>query len=267
MRIVDVHLAAVGFDVELALSFIRPVASGLARPKLFHYLDEILMTERRPAASSLSAFCGQMGTAAAAQPARCARPAGRRARPRPSGCGSTVSSVRASALRSVVAVVGDRLAPGDRRRRPRRCARCRRCAAPGPSCRTRRRAGAAGARAGCPAGSHRRSTAAGSRPRARARPAASASRAAPISAVRNGSTRLPSPAVPSPNSSTGSPSARRCAISAFTAPVLWRRSRSTNTERCSLASRPKNGQRAISLLATNTTGASAVMIEMSSQEE
>ena len=49
------------------------------------------------------------------------------------------------------------------------------------------------------------------------------SRVAPISAERNSSTRLPSLDVPSPNSTTGSPPASRCAISAFTSAVFCRR--------------------------------------------
>jgi len=55
-------------------------------------------------------------------------------------------------------------------------------------------------------------------------------------------------------------------LSRAAAPVLWRAWRSMKMVRCSFASQPNTGQRATSLLAMNTTGASEVMTQMSSHE-
>src|ERR1700716_1586916 len=64
---------------------------------------------------------------------------------------------------------------------------------------------------------------------------------------------MPSLEVPSANSTTAAPpSGRAC--------------RSMKIVRCNFASQPNTGQRATSLLATNTTGASADITHMSSQD-
>ena len=91
-------------------------------------------------------------------------------------------------------------------------------------------------------------------------------RAAPISAERNGRIRIPSPVVPSANSSIASPAASRAPIRAVAAPVSWRRARSMKTLRCRRAKSPITGHAATSLLAMKERGASEPMTGMSSQE-
>ena len=81
-----------------------------------------------------------------------------------------------------------------------------------------------------------------------------------------GTTPLPSLEVPSANSTMWSPPASRLKISFALSPTSFRLLRSTNTERCSLASQFTNGQDATSCFATNDTGATAESTVMSSQE-
>ena len=88
----------------------------------------------------------------------------------------------------------------------------------------------------------------------------------PTSAERNGSTRLPSLEVPSANSTTEVPEARRCTISAMASPACWRRVRSTNTVRCMRAVMPTSGHFATSRLATKATGVIDPITTMSTQE-
>src|SRR5680860_1194497 len=88
--------------------------------------------------------------------------------------------------------------------------------------------------------------------------------AAANSAVRNGTTPLPSLEVPSANRTTWSPASSRLRISFALSPTSLRRLRSTKTERCSLASQLTNGQVETSCLATNDTGATADSTVMSS---
>lgn len=83
---------------------------------------------------------------------------------------------------------------------------------------------------------------------------------------RSGRTRVPSPVVPSANSTTACPSCSRRPISLATAAVALRRMRSMKTVRCSLASPPISGQVATSDLATKASGRIAPSTEMSSQE-
>ena len=96
---------------------------------------------------------------------------------------------------------------------------------------------------------YRRPTAAGPIRTRHAQPERSLARG-PRRALRKGRTRLPSLDVPSPNGSTGSPSASRWAISLFTSRVLCRQLRSTKTERCSRANSPNTGHAATSCLAS-----------------
>ncbi len=63
-----------------------------------------------------------------------------------------------------------------------------------------------------------------------------------------------------------SPAFKRSAISWAVSRTAVRRSRSTNSERWSLASQPKNGQSATSRLAMKCSGANVLMTMMSSHE-
>ena len=77
---------------------------------------------------------------------------------------------------------------------------------------------------------------------------------------------MPSLEVPSANSTTASPVKSRSPISLVAAPVRCRAWRSMKMVRCSFDRKPNTGQFATSLLATNTTGPSAEITQMSSQE-
>ena len=84
----------------------------------------------------------------------------------------------------------------------------------------------------------RRPTAAESNIRLMCPASVMASRAEPMRAVRNASTRLPSLDVPSPNNRTGSPSASRRAISLFTSCVLCRGGLVARMERSVMRGQP-----------------------------
>ena len=82
------------------------------------------------------------------------------------------------------------------------------------------------------------------------------------SALRNGSTRLPSLEVPSGNRMRLSPAFSRASRSSRC--LAWcGAARSTKTVRCSFASKPKNGQLATSVLATKRAGMSEPSTVMS----
>ncbi len=96
------------------------------------------------------------------------------------------------------------------------------------------------ARAECRAAWCRKSTSAGSARRLRrARRPRAPRRSAPNGTAARGCRRSD---VPSANSTTDTPSARRLTISAMASPVCWRRERSTKTVRCSRAVVPTSGQ-------------------------
>ena len=78
--------------------------------------------------------------------------------------------------------------------------------------------------------------------------------------------RVPSPVVPSANSTTDCPSCSRLPISLATPAVAPRRIRSMKTVRCSVESQPITGQVATSALATKESGPVVPMTGMSSQE-
>ena len=90
--------------------------------------------------------------------------------------------------------------------------------------------------------------------------------AAPMSALLKGSTRLPSPVVPSAKSTMMSPAPTRRPIASVAAPVWLRRVRSMKSVRCRRASVRTTGQPPTSALATKDTGSTLLITGTSSQE-